>query len=204
VSKTANGLLTVVGLLLLVGCAGKGETVMLDLKTLPVAEMAKAAGEGPVVAVLPFTDGRADKSRVGARTHIGGGETSFNVPGGKPGDTMAKIVADHLKSKGLRAQTAKDGNNADVVITGTIQDLWTNAKSRFGSTDLAVRTKVAIQASNTADGSTLRKTLNGSGSDSVFWFSPSDVETLLNRVVEQSLDNLLTDTKVEGKALRMK
>ena len=63
---------------------------------------------------------------------------------------------------------------------------------------------MAIQAKNTADDSVVRMTLNGEGSQSVFWFEPEDAQSLLNVILTDSLEKLLTTTKVENNVLRLK
>jgi len=79
-----------------------------------------------------------------------------------------------------------------------------NAKSRVFSTKITATTKMAIQAKNTADDSVVRMTLNGEGSQSVFWFEPEDAQSLLNVILTDSLEKLLTTTKVENNVLRLK
>lgn len=196
------------GLLALTGCAGQGQVIDLNVHALPSdAEMASKAAEAPTVAVTPFEDLRADKSRLGTRTHFWGGVTHFNVPNGKVGDVVAQVTADYLTQKSWKAAVApaaKPANSAQpVTLTGKVQELSANAKSRFMNTEITVKSVIAVHATN-ADGSTVRMTLNGAGSHSVFWFCPEDVQDLLNDVLKDSLNKLLTDIKVEGGRLRLK
>lgn len=193
-----------VGLMALAGCAGKGEVVTLDIRvgqSGPEA-MAKEA-DGVSVAVTAFEDARPETKRLGTRTHLWGGETYFNVRGGKPGDVVPAVVADYLKQKGWRAEVAKTGG-ADVTLTGKVLDLSVDAKSKFFSTEITVKTKMAIQAQNAADGSVIHMTLNGDGSQSVFWFEPEDAQSLVNDMLTDSLEELVANTKVENKLLRLK
>ncbi|KXK07018.1 MAG: hypothetical protein UZ03_NOB001000342 [Nitrospira sp. OLB3] len=78
-----------VGLALLWGCAGTGEMVSVNLQSQQL--MAQGGQPEPVKIVIePFEDLRADKSKIGQRSHLGGGVTYFNVPGGSPGVTIAE------------------------------------------------------------------------------------------------------------------
>ena len=79
-----------------------------------------------------------------------------------------------------------------------------DAQSKFMKTEMAAKTKIAVQAQNTADESNVRMTLNGAGSQNVFWFNPEDAEKLLNDVLAESMEKLTTDTKFENKMLRLK
>jgi hypothetical protein len=198
------------GLIALAGCAGKGEVMTLEIRPIPPATEAMAkTPDGVPVAVAAFDDVRPETKRLGTRTHLWGGETYFDVPGGKPADMVAPVIAEYLKQKGWRAEVAKAGGaseagSPDVLLTGKLLDMSVNAKSRVFSTKITATTKMAIQAKNTADDSVVRMTLNGEGSQSVFWFEPEDAQRLLNDILTDSLEKLLTNTKVENNLLRLK
>lgn len=211
--RLALGMGSLIGLITLAGCAGRGEIVYLDLQAIPpaapTAKQRGEQGEEIKVAVEAFEDLRSVKSRLGVRTHIWGGVTYFNVVGGKAGDAVAQVVADHLKQKGWRVWVRKTGSagsegDPDVILTGQIQELTANAKSRFFSTKLTVKSKIAVLARNAADRSTTNMNLEGSSSDTVFWFEPKDVQDLVNQTLKEILDKLTADTKVEKRALRVR
>lgn len=199
-----------IGLPVLAGCAGTGEIVNLDVRAMPLAVGAPApAGPALKVAVVPLEDRRPGHQRLGVRTHLGGGVTYFDLPGGRPGETVARVIADYLQQKGWQAWVRKTGmaepeGGADVTLTGQLVAFSANAKSRFGSTGITVETRLAIQGLNAADRSTTSMTLDGARTDSVFWFEPRDVEDLLNETLRDSLTKLMTDTKVEQRSLRLK
>jgi uncharacterized lipoprotein YajG len=88
-------------------------------------------------------------------------------------------------------------------VSGEVLEFSANAKSKFGSTDITVKTKVAIQAQNPNDGSTTRMTLNGSRSQSVFWFNHEDVEDTVNLMLKESVERLLADAKVQNRLLQV-
>ncbi len=199
--------------LTLAGCAGKGETVTMDLRGIPpTAVSVEFAGERGKFLVIPFDDLRPQKNRLGMRTHFWGGVTYFDVPGGKPGDLLAHVVAEHLKQKGWRAQVGQIGKagvpepegKPDVTLTGQVQEFSTNAKSRFGSTEITIKLKVALQGVNASDGSTTKLTLEGTRTDTVFWFEPEDVQVLVTAALKEGLEKLFGDMKVEVKSLRLK
>jgi uncharacterized lipoprotein YajG len=198
------------GLIALAGCAGKGEVVTLDLRTIPPATEAIAkTPDGLRVAVAAFEDARPETKRLGTRTHLWGGETYFDLTGGKPADVVPLVIAEYLKQKGWRAEVVKSGDasgagSPDVLLTGKLLDFSVNAKSRVFSTKITATTKMAVQAKNTADGSVVRMTLNGEGSQGVFSFEPEDAQNLINDILTDSLEKLLTTTKVENNLLRLK
>ncbi len=205
-----------VGMLSLAGCGGKGEVITLDLQAMkpsPEAGEGKmdgtagdtsVKGAGLSVAVGGFEDGRTEAKRLGARQHLWGGESYFDVPDSKPGPVVAQVVADYLKLKGWKASPAMDGGTADILLSGKLLDFSANAESKVFRTNITVKTRMTVEAKNAKDGSTVRMTLTGDGSESVFWFEQEDVQGLLNEILAQNFEKLLANTKVDNGLLRLK
>ena len=195
-----------VSLVALAGCAGTGEVIPLQIH--PIVTKSEAISKPTPalrVAVGPFEDGRSHKTGLGGRTHLWGGVSYFDVPGGNPADVVAQALTDYLTAKGWQVtKRVGDDKGADVVLTGKILDIGVHAKSRVGFTEVTAKAKLALQVQNVADRSTIRMTLNGSGADDVFWFDPEDVQALLNDVLTDSFGKLVQDTTVENKQLRLK
>ena len=198
------------GLIVLVGCVGKGEIIPLHVRADDSAgpTTTKEAG-GLSIAVTAFEDSRSEKNRLGTRTHLWGGESYFNVSGGKPGEVVAQVVADYLRRKGWRAELVKPGgsgteSSADVTLSGKLLDLSVDAKGKFLQTQISSKSKIVVQALNRADGSTVRTTLRGEGTEDVFWFDPEDAQGLMNEVLTATLEKLVANTKVENNLLRLK
>ena len=195
-----------VSLIALAGCAGRGEVIPLQIHPLVTGSEGVAKQRAAVrVAVGSVEDGRSHKTGLGVRTHLWGGVSYFDVPGSNPADVVAQALTDYLTAKGW--QVTKRGASdagADVVLTGKILDFSVHAKSRVGFTEVTTKTKLALQAQNVANGSTIRMTLNGSGADDVFWFDPEDAQALVNDVLTDSFSKLVQDTTVENKQLRLK
>ena len=126
-----------VSLIALAGCAGTGEVIPLQIHPIVTGSEGVAKQRAAVrVAVGSFEDGRTHKTGLGVRTHLWGGVSYFDVPGGKPADVVAQALADYLTAKGW--QVTKRGvsdNGADVVLTGKILDFSVHAKSRIGFTE---------------------------------------------------------------------
>ncbi len=193
-----------VGLMLIVGCTGTGEVIPIHLRATQAAAE-KAAALPPLrVAIGAFEDGRQHQIGLGVRTHVWGGVSYFDVPGGNLADAVAQALAEYLKANGWRVVKEGSGEGADVAITGKIKELSVRAKSRIGFTAITTASKLTVQATNRADGSVVRMTLNGSGSEDVFWFGQDDVQDVLNEVLTDSFGKLIQDTTVENKQLRLK
>ncbi len=198
-------------LLTVTGCAGKGEVVALNLHATPPAAAQKSElPADTIVVVADFEDGRADRQRVGARIHQSGGETVFTVPGGKVGAVVAQVVTDYLKKRGWRVESARPvsgtgpDNGPHVTISGRVVELSANAVSAFGSTKITASAKIIIEAVNAEDGSIVRMTLGGAGTQGIVWFDPEDAANLLSGALSESLEKFVMETKIEKKMLRVK
>ena len=194
--------------LALAGCAGKGEMRYLEVKAPPTAGKPAEPGSAKIV-VIPLEDRRAEKGRVGVRTHLWGGETQFNVAGERPGDIVAKALVDRLKSRGWQDRawnvslgTAGTPADADIVISGSVQEFSAHAKSRVFSTVINATSKFVFQAKNLGDGSTTTRTVEGAHKDYAFWFGEEDVEEPLTETMMDGIERFISDTKIEQKALR--
>ena len=199
-------LLCWLSLIALAGCAGTGEVIPLQIHPIVTGSERVAKQRAAVrVAVGSVEDGRSHKTGLGVRTHLWGGVSYFDVPGGDPADVVAQALTDYLTTKGWQVTKRGAGDNgADVVLTGKILEFSVHAKSRVGYTEVTTKTKLALQAQNVADGSTIRMILNGSGGDDIFWFDPEDAQALVNEVLTDSFGKLVQDTMVENKQLRLK
>jgi len=161
------------------------------------------------IAIEPFEDRRADKSRVGTRTHLWGGTTQFDVLGDRPAGAITQRLADRLRTRGwrdrvwnVRVAPAGSAADADIIISGQVQDFSTTVKSRVFSTVIDTTSRFTIQARNLADRSTTIRTIEGGRSRTVFWFNEDDVREQLAATLKDGLDRLIGDTTIESKALR--
>ena len=204
-----------VGLLLLLGCSGKGDIIPMNLTPKMQADATSAVQvvkpmAGPRVMVIPFEDGRPDRTKVGSRSSMWGGDTYFNVSSGSAGEETAQAFADYLKRKGWQAQYAKTAPAAseagpDVVLSGKILELAVDARRGVFLTDIEARTKLVIQASNREDNSSLVRTDAHSGShDNVLWFEPQDGESILSEVLEKNFERFVVNTKFEDRGIRFR
>jgi len=195
-------------MLIFAGCAGTGAIVPLNIQVLPSVRTLNQNFQDIKVVVERFEEG-PEAGRLGVRTHLGGGETVFTAQGGKIGDVIAQVVADNLKSMGFQVWVKKSDASEvpakpDIAITGQVQQLSAQARSRFFSTKMTAKARIVIQAANASDRSTVRLNLEGAREDAVFWFEPGEVQELVNRMLKENLDRLLADIRVQDRALLTK
>lgn len=193
---------------MLAGCRGTGEVRYLDLREKP--PMVQVTDIEPVkIAIEPFDDRRTDKNRVGTRSHLWGGTTQFDVLGDRPAGAITQRLADRLRTRGwrdrvwnVRVAPAGSAAEADIVISGQVQDFSATVKSRVFSTVIDTTSRFTIQARNLVDRSTTIRTIEGGRSRTVFWFNEDDVREQLAATLKDGLDRLIVDTTIDNKALR--
>jgi hypothetical protein len=194
------------GIILATGCAGKGERIDLKVPIASGADEKVVAMSSVTAAIQPFEDHRTDRSRLGTRHHIWGGESHFSLPSGTLGEATAQAFADYLKGKGWNATVAKGngGVGADITITGKLVDVGVDAQSGIGQTTLNAKSRMVVQVINVADGSQVRETLTSAGTNQVFWFDPEDAQELLNELYNKNFEKFVTDTILDGKILKLR
>lgn len=188
------------------GCAGPGEAVPLTLALKPSAEKATASSSGTVL-VTPFGDDRSDRTKLGVRQSLWGTTEPLTVKNGTVGEVTAKSLAEYLARKGWRVQYVPAGSSltgGDTVISGKVLEASVDVHGAIGSTDLAVKHKIVVQAKNQGDGSSITDTISHSGTASVFWFGPEDAEELLGEVMEKNFEKFVSQTRFDGPVLRFK
>jgi uncharacterized lipoprotein YmbA len=193
---------------MLAGCRGTGEMRYLDLREKP--PMVQVTDIEPVkIAIEPFDDRRADKSRVGTRTHLWGGTTQFDVLGDRLASVLTQRLADRLRTRGwrdrvwnVRVASAGSTADADIIVSGQVQDFSVTVKSRVFSTVIDTNSRFTLQARNLIDRSTTIRTIEGGRSRTVFWFNEDDVRDQLAATLKDGLDRLIVDTTIDNKALR--
>jgi uncharacterized lipoprotein YajG len=194
------------GTLVLSGCQGSGQTVNFEPRALASqpARVAAIHENNLTIVVEPFQDARPQQHRLGSRTHMWGGVTHFTAWNGQISEGMADLAIEYLQERQWRASKSTAETNSDVILKGTILSLNANAKSRPGATDITVDMKVRFEAKNKVDGSTVRMVLGANGSDSVAFFTPKDVERLINLVAKDLYQQLFQDLIVKNKAFQIR
>ncbi len=193
--------------LALAGCGGPGQTVKFSASaaTVPAPEKAQNALR---VAVALFEDLRADKGRVGRYQHYVETRVDQLVPAkGTASEQVTEFVAEYLKRAGFqvtRVQSGAAAGAADVVLTGQIESYWNEAVGRFFHTELMSKNRLVLRASNTGDGSTVRTTVAGEGTTTVFCFCPTDLEKLNSEALGESVKRFLGDVVVADRGLQPK
>lgn len=196
-----------VGLVALVGCAGKGERIDIHIPNgASTGSPSSVAAPGPRIAVLPFEDQRPNTAHLGTRSHLWGGVSYFDLPNGTVAKAVAQSFVDYLTRQGWKASLARTAGSdgADITIAGTLKRLSVDARSGFMHTDLTATNALSFQITNHTDESIVRESVSGDGSDRVFWFDPEDAQHLTTELFESNYKKFVGDLKIEGRSIRLK
>ena len=90
------------------------------------------------------------------------------------------------------------------TITYKLVDIGVGAKSGIGQTTLDAKSRLVVQVKNHADGSQVRESLASTGTNQVFWLNPEDTQELLNKLYNKNFGKFVTDTKPDGKILKLR
>ncbi len=199
-------ILLMITLCTLAGCQGTGEMINFDLHPMPTKSKVVSTQHDDTlrITVAPFEDKRQETARIGRRTHLWGGTTQFNVWNGQIGEGMADLAISYLQQKAWQASRQSGENFSDVLLSGQVLKLESEAKSGFGFTNIDVRMQVRFEAKNMSDGSTVRTVLGSNGSDTVTFFDPQDIEDLTSEVAKELFDQLFRDLTVKDRAFHLR
>lgn len=200
-------ILVCVGLVALAGCAGKGERIDIAIPGEATGGTpSSAAVPGPRIAVLPFEDQRSNAAHLGARSHLWGGVSFFDLPSGSVAKATTQAFVSYLNRQGWKASLARTtgSDGVDITIAGTIESLSVDAKSGFMHTDLDAKNALSFQITNHSDDSIVREQVSGTGSDRVFWFDPEDAQRLTTELFESNFMKFMADLRIEGRSIRLK
>jgi hypothetical protein len=194
------------GITLATSCAGKSERIDLNVPQASAVDEKVVAISSPTIAILPFEDNRTNRSHLGTRYHLWGGESHFSLASGTLSETTAEAFAEYLKRRGWNTSVAKghEAVGVDMTITGKLEDIGVDVKSSIGQTTLNAKSRMVMQVKNHADGSQVRETLTSIGTNQVFWFDPEDAQELLNELYNKNFEKFVTDTRLEGNILKLR
>ena len=193
--------------LALAGCAGPGEPLKFSASAdaVPAPEKAQNALR---VAVVPFEDLRTDKGAIGRHQYYVETRVDQLVPEpGSAAEQVTTFVADYLTRAGFqvtRVQSGAAAGSADVVLTGQIESYWNEAVGRFFRTELMSKNRLVFRASNAGDGSTVRTSVAGDATNTVFSFCLTDLEQLNSEALGESVKRFLGDVVVADRGLKPK
>ncbi|MBI3802140.1 MAG: hypothetical protein HY282_00055 [Nitrospirae bacterium] len=185
--------LWIVLMFLLLGCAGPGKQIPINL-SYPEGTAPAAQSPSQKVVVYPFEDLRKDPSAIGRRKHLFGEVDTFqsNTP---VGERVAQIWVAALQRRGWNARLARSGEDpgeVDRVIRGKVEVLWAEATSRVGYTEINAQAVLLAETLETKPGTTLTLKIREQNIPKVFFFSSERLEEILSELISEGIDRNLS------------
>ncbi|UCG13641.1 MAG: hypothetical protein JSU72_03975 [Deltaproteobacteria bacterium] len=192
-------LLTIVLILLLIGCASPRKyTVHLK----PHPEGAQGPSTSSVVGVLPFEDARPSKETVGKRVHSDGTEKPIFLDSPSPSEDVTYILRRGLVARNVRVvelsswkpdpKHLKDlPEEINIAIAGRIEALEVEAKSSLLKTTVKYRVRVSARVGLKEQGTVVSQAVEIRPEETFTSFDLEKIEEQLNAALAQALNRLL-------------
>src|SRR3990172_6664731 len=131
------------------GCA-PSVTYVIDVTYAPkINEQSPGQTEPLRIAVIPFEDARENKKGIGTRLRLTGRTDEFEARPYPASTAVTETLVSALKIQGYQPVVIPrgkdytgitDGSSLQVILSGKIEELWAEAISKPGFTD--IKTKV--------------------------------------------------------------
>ena len=88
------------------------------------------------------------------------------------------------------------------MITGRVLEFSADADSWLMHTTMETSLRAILKVENTVDGSLTRVSLDGTRQDWVFWFDEEDLQRLVDRMVLESVQDVMLSLEADHGRLR--
>lgn len=186
----------------LVGCATSGERFPVRLSYQGEVPSLLQKGVLLKVVVFPMKDDRHETESVGRRIHFFGLVDTFESSDAV-GERISQLLVASLRQRGWDARMAEPGlipdeiieeeatSLPDRVVSGRVQDLWANATSRFGYTEIRARLSLSVEIWNPKSGDRTILKVEDENAPKVVLFHPNFLEETLNEMITGSVNRIL-------------
>ena len=84
-----------------------------------------------------------------------------------------------------------EGSSTQVVLSGRIEELWAEAISKPGFTDIKTKVSLKVNIYNVSDKSTRTITVESQSEPQVVLFSPGILQNVINETLTEAINKLL-------------
>lgn len=190
--------------LILSGCA-PGVTYVIDVAYAPKLRDQPSEHAGPVrIAVMPFEDARENQKGIGSRLRITGQTDEFEARPYPASSAVTDTLLSALKIQGYQpvlAAKGKDpsaiaeGSSSQIVLSGRIEELWAEAVSKPGLTDIKTSVTLKVNIYNAADRSTRTITVQSQSAPQAVLFTPAILQNSFNETLTEAINKLIAAFK---------
>ena len=187
-------------MLMLAGCA-RSVTYVIDVAYAPqIKDQAPGQTEAVRIAVIPFEDARENRKGIGTRLRLTGQTDEFEARPYPASTAVTDTLLSALRIRGYNpviAPRGKDnaaiaeGTSSQVVLSGRIEDLWAEAVSKPGHTDIKTNVTLKVSIYRADDRSTRTITVQSQSDPQVVLFSPGILQNAINETLTDVINKLL-------------
>ncbi len=182
------------------GCA-PSVTYVIDVAYAPqIKEQPPGQTERLRIAVIPFEDARENKKGIGTRLRLTGQTDEFEARPYPASTAVTDILLSALRIRGYNPviaprgkdnATIAEGTSSQVVLSGRIEDLWAEAVSKPGHTDIKTNVTLKVSIYRADDRSTRTITVQSQSDPQVVLFSPGILQNAINETLTDVINKLL-------------
>ncbi len=185
---------------MLIGCA-PAVTYVIDVAYAPqIKEQPPGQTERLRIAVIPFEDVRENKKGIGIRLRLTGQTDEFEARPYPASSAVTDTLLSALKIQGYQPvvaprgkdhATIAEGSSSQIVLSGKIEELWAEAISKPGFTDIKAKVSLKVNIYNVNDKSTKTITVQSQSEPQVVLFSPGILQNVINETLTEAINKLL-------------
>lgn len=194
-------ILPVLLMLMLIGCA-RGVTYVIDVSYAPqIKDLSPGTAQPVSIAVIPFEDVRENKKGIGTRSRIMGRTDEFEARPYPAAAAVTETLVSALRIKGYNAVVVSgskdyaeitEGNSIQMVLSGTVEELWAEAISKPAHTNIKTDIRLKVNIYNAENRSIRTLTVQGQSAPQVVLFSPGILQNVVNEALTEVINKFLT------------
>ena len=192
--------LPVLLMLMLIGCS-RGVTYVIDVAYAPkIKELSQGQTENIRIAVVPFEDARENKKGIGKRARLTGRTDEFEARPYPASAAVTDTLVSALRIKGYNAVVVSgskdyagitEGTSIQMVLSGSVEELWAEAISKPAHTDIKTNVKLKVIIYRADDRSTRTITVQSQSDPQVVFFSTGILQNAINETLTEAINKLL-------------
>ncbi|MCC6544775.1 MAG: hypothetical protein IT392_09785 [Nitrospirae bacterium] len=187
-------------MLTLIGCA-RGVTYVIDVSYSPqIKDLSHDKTEPVRIAVIPFEDSRENKRGIGTRTRLMGRIDEFEARPYPAAAAITDTLVSALRIKGYNPVVVTggkdyagitEGTSIQMVLSGTVEELWAEAISKPAHTSINTKVKIKVNIYSVNDKTIRTLTVQSQSAPQVVFFSPGILQHAVNDTLTDAINKLL-------------
>lgn len=198
--KILKYLLPLILLILIPTACAPPATYMINLAYIPGLKERPTIKPGDIrIAVIPFEDNRIDKNIIGTRRRIFGQVDKFAAQPSPVADAVTQTLVSALKIHGYQTEVLPRGtavesikdSHSQIVLSGRIEELMADARSRPGYTDIKANVRLMVKFHKVDEKASYTIAEQSQSEIREPIFTPSALQKAINEALSESINRLI-------------